>query len=145
MAHSNAAEFAKAVPECVSGCFNIGVAATGCGEDDFDCWCYDKNHETIVDTMSECLDNRERKLKESCSKDEMFRMAHFPLLLEDLRTVLGNLWDCYRADDDIDISSKVVVNFIIASLINHIHCPVTTGYHEVIRKRKFRYIKRRGH
>jgi hypothetical protein len=80
MAHSNAAELAKAVPECVSGCFNIGVAATGCGEDDFDCWCYDKNHETIVDTMSECLDNRERKLKESCSKDEMFRMAHFPFV-----------------------------------------------------------------
>ncbi|EEU40723.1 uncharacterized protein NECHADRAFT_90788 [Fusarium vanettenii 77-13-4] len=76
MAHSNAAELAKAVPECVSGCFNIGVAATGCGEDDFDCWCYDKNHETIVDTMSECLGNRERKLKESCSKDEMFQMEN---------------------------------------------------------------------
>ncbi|RSL68176.1 hypothetical protein CEP53_002692 [Fusarium sp. AF-6] len=73
MAHSNAAELAKAVPECVGGCFNIGVAATGCGEDDFDCWCYDKNHETVVDTMTECLGNRERKLNESCSEDEMFQ------------------------------------------------------------------------
>ncbi|RSM11612.1 hypothetical protein CDV31_006715 [Fusarium ambrosium] len=76
MAHSNAAELAKAVPECVSGCFNIGVAATGCGEDDFDCWCYDKNHETVVDTMSECLGNRERKLNESCSEDEIFQMEN---------------------------------------------------------------------
>ncbi|KAF4472840.1 hypothetical protein FALBO_272 [Fusarium albosuccineum] len=75
MAHPNAAELAKAIPSCVSGCFNIGVAATGCDDNDYDCWCYEKNHETVVDTMTECLDNRERKLDKSCTDDEMFAQA----------------------------------------------------------------------
>ncbi|KAJ3522389.1 hypothetical protein NM208_g12877 [Fusarium decemcellulare] len=76
MAHPNAAELAKAIPSCVSGCFNIGVAATGCDDNDYNCWCYEKNHETVVDTMTECLDNRERKLDKSCTDDEMFEMEN---------------------------------------------------------------------
>ncbi|UPK96252.1 hypothetical protein LCI18_007187 [Fusarium solani-melongenae] len=112
MAHSNAAELAKAVPECVSGCFNIGVAATGCGEDDFDCWCYDKNHETIVDTMSECLDNRERKLKESCSKDEMFQMEN------SYWKICEQYWEAYgTATEPVTKSTSVLKSSLTSSSI----------------------------
>ncbi|KAM5360746.1 hypothetical protein ACJZ2D_013555 [Fusarium nematophilum] len=76
MAHPNSDDLVKKIPQCVSGCFNIGVAATGCSDDDFDCWCYEKNHQTVVDTMNECLDNRERRLDRSCSGDDMFQMEN---------------------------------------------------------------------
>lgn len=72
MANSNAAKLADNIPECVKSCFDNGVAATGCDDSDFDCWCYDKNHQTIVDTMYQCLDNQKAKLSKSCSKDDMF-------------------------------------------------------------------------
>ncbi|KPM45354.1 hypothetical protein AK830_g1204 [Neonectria ditissima] len=76
MANANAKNLIDSIPECVSGCFENGVAATGCDEDDYDCYCYAKNHQTIVDTMSVCLDNKERKLDETCTDDEMFQMEN---------------------------------------------------------------------
>ncbi|KAF4976991.1 hypothetical protein FZEAL_6411 [Fusarium zealandicum] len=76
MAHSNADNLVKKIPKCVSHCFKFGVAATGCSDDDFDCWCYEKNHQIVVDTMAECLDNQERRLEKSCSDDEMFQMEN---------------------------------------------------------------------
>lgn len=78
MANANAKELIASIPECVSGCFQNGVAATGCDTDDYDCYCYANNHQTIVDTMSVCLDNRERKLDVKCTDDEMFRMSAPP-------------------------------------------------------------------
>lgn len=76
MANANAKELIASIPECVSGCFQNGVAATGCDTDDYDCYCYANNHQTIVDTMSVCLDNRERKLDVKCTDDEMFQMEN---------------------------------------------------------------------
>lgn len=76
MANANAKELIASIPECVSGCFQNGVAATGCETDDYDCYCYADNHQTIVDTMSVCLDNRERKLDVKCTDDEMFQMEN---------------------------------------------------------------------
>ncbi|KAH7150416.1 hypothetical protein B0J13DRAFT_288464 [Dactylonectria estremocensis] len=76
MANANAAELIASIPECVSGCFQNGVAATGCDVDDYDCYCYANNHQTIVDTMSICLDNRERKLDVECTDDDMFQMEN---------------------------------------------------------------------
>ncbi|KAF7542255.1 hypothetical protein G7Z17_g11741 [Cylindrodendrum hubeiense] len=76
MANANAKELIASIPECVSGCFENGVAATGCDTDDYDCYCYANNHQTIVDTMYTCLDNKERKLDVSCTDDEMFQMEN---------------------------------------------------------------------
>lgn len=74
MAHRNAASLVKQIPECVAPCFNLAVGATGCEDEDYDCWCYAKNHQTIVDTQEECLINRQRKLSKFCTDDEMHRM-----------------------------------------------------------------------
>ncbi|KAF4451794.1 hypothetical protein F53441_5269 [Fusarium austroafricanum] len=73
MANKNAKSLAGAIPECISGCFEIGVATTGCAKDDYDCWCYKHNHQTIVDTVEQCLGNKERRTKEKCTKDENFQ------------------------------------------------------------------------
>lgn len=73
MANKNAKELIDGIPSCVSGCFENGVDATGCNETDYDCYCYDDNHQTIVDTMEVCLINRARSLGKNCTKDEMFR------------------------------------------------------------------------
>ncbi|KAK7429938.1 hypothetical protein QQZ08_003560 [Neonectria magnoliae] len=76
MANANAKQLIASIPECVSGCFENGVAATGCDEDDYDCYCYANNHQTIVDTMEVCLKNKERKLDETCTDDDMFQMEN---------------------------------------------------------------------
>ncbi|KAK7403086.1 hypothetical protein QQX98_011151 [Neonectria punicea] len=76
MANANAKQLIASIPECVSGCFENGVAATGCDEDDYDCYCYANNHQTIVDTMEVCLKNKERRLDETCTDDDMFRMLN---------------------------------------------------------------------
>ncbi|KAF5023702.1 hypothetical protein F66182_4268 [Fusarium sp. NRRL 66182] len=79
MAHANAEKLIEAIPECMRGCFDIGVAATGCDDTDYDCWCYEdvkNNHQILVSTMYECLDNRERRTKKKCTKDEYFGMEN---------------------------------------------------------------------
>ncbi|KAF5970942.1 hypothetical protein FBULB1_9506 [Fusarium bulbicola] len=72
MANKNAKSLYEAIPECISGCFDISVANTGCAKDDYDCWCYKPNHQTIVDTLEQCLSNKERKTKEKCTEDDEF-------------------------------------------------------------------------
>ncbi|KAM0298527.1 hypothetical protein ACHAPM_008597 [Fusarium culmorum] len=72
MANKNAKHLYEAIPECVSGCFDISIAATGCGDSDYDCWCYKPNHQTVVDTLEQCLQNRERRTKKKCTEDDMF-------------------------------------------------------------------------
>ncbi|KAG5753252.1 hypothetical protein H9Q69_004826 [Fusarium xylarioides] len=72
MANKNAKSLYEAIPECISGCFDISVANTGCANDDYDCWCYKPNHQTIVDTLEQCLSNKERKTKKKCTEDEEF-------------------------------------------------------------------------
>ncbi|KAG7415858.1 hypothetical protein Forpe1208_v006462 [Fusarium oxysporum f. sp. rapae] len=72
MANKNAKSLYEAIPECISGCFDISVAATGCAKDDYDCWCYKPNHQTIVDTLEQCLSNKERKTKKKCTEDDEF-------------------------------------------------------------------------
>ncbi|RGP74243.1 hypothetical protein FLONG3_6155 [Fusarium longipes] len=72
MANKNAKHLYQSIPECVAGCFDISVAATGCDDTDYDCWCYKPNHQTIVDTLEQCLGNRERRTSKTCTEDEMF-------------------------------------------------------------------------
>ncbi|KAF5598207.1 hypothetical protein FPANT_3836 [Fusarium pseudoanthophilum] len=72
MANKNAKSLYEAIPECISGCFDISVANTGCATDDYDCWCYKPNHQTIVDTLEQCLSNKERKTKKKCTEDDEF-------------------------------------------------------------------------
>ncbi|KAL5608080.1 hypothetical protein FOBRF1_008577 [Fusarium oxysporum] len=72
MANKNAKSLYEAIPECISGCFDISVATTGCAKDDYDCWCYKPNHQTIVDTLGQCLSNKERKTKKKCTEDDEF-------------------------------------------------------------------------
>ncbi|KAF5647277.1 hypothetical protein F52700_1579 [Fusarium sp. NRRL 52700] len=72
MANKNAKSLHEAIPECISGCFDISVANTGCAKDDYDCWCYKPNHQTIVDTLEQCLSNKERKTKKKCTEDDEF-------------------------------------------------------------------------
>ncbi|KAJ4270189.1 hypothetical protein NW762_001865 [Fusarium torreyae] len=72
MANPNAATLSKAIPDCMSSCFNLSIAATGCDDGDYDCWCYAKNHQIVVDTMEQCLANQERKLDKTCSKQDQF-------------------------------------------------------------------------
>ncbi|RGP69762.1 hypothetical protein FSPOR_4403 [Fusarium sporotrichioides] len=72
MANKNAKHLYEAIPECVAGCFDISVAATGCGDTDYDCWCYKPNHQTVVDTLEQCLGNRERRTQKKCTEDDMF-------------------------------------------------------------------------
>ncbi|KAF4423798.1 hypothetical protein FACUT_10409 [Fusarium acutatum] len=72
MANKNAKSLYEAIPECISGCFDISVANTGCAKDDYDCWCYKPNHQTIVDTLDQCLSNKERKTKKKCTEDDEF-------------------------------------------------------------------------
>ncbi|KAF9773164.1 hypothetical protein IL306_009070 [Fusarium sp. DS 682] len=73
MANKNAKSLYEAIPECISGCFDIGVADTGCAKDDYDCWCYKPNHQTIVDTVEQCLGNKERRTKKKCTEDDSFQ------------------------------------------------------------------------
>ncbi|QGI60284.1 hypothetical protein CEK27_004255 [Fusarium fujikuroi] len=72
MANKNAKSLYEAIPECISGCFDISVANTGCANNDYDCWCYKPNHQTIVDTLEQCLSNKERKTKKKCTEDDEF-------------------------------------------------------------------------
>ncbi|KAL6923616.1 hypothetical protein ACHAPO_007853 [Fusarium lateritium] len=72
MANKNAKHLYETIPECVAGCFDISVAATGCGDTDYDCWCYKPNHQTVVDTLEQCLGNRERRTNKKCTEDDMF-------------------------------------------------------------------------
>ncbi|KAF4969598.1 hypothetical protein FSARC_3177 [Fusarium sarcochroum] len=73
MANAGAKSLAEAIPECMSSCWDISIASTGCDDGDYDCWCYAKNHQTVVDTMEQCLGNQERKLKQTCSKADQFK------------------------------------------------------------------------
>jgi hypothetical protein len=73
MANKNAKHLAEVIPQCVAGCFDIGVAATGCDDNDYDCWCYKANHQTVVDTVEVCLINQKRRTQKECTDDEMFR------------------------------------------------------------------------
>ncbi|KAJ4012766.1 hypothetical protein NW752_006034 [Fusarium irregulare] len=73
MANKNAKHLAEVIPQCVAGCFDIGVAATGCDDDDYDCWCYKANHQTVVDTVEVCLINQKRRTQKECTDDEMFQ------------------------------------------------------------------------
>lgn len=72
MAHPNAAKLAANIPDCIKGCFDTGVAATGCDDGDYDCWCYDDPHQTIVDTQEVCLINKKNKLGIECSDEDKF-------------------------------------------------------------------------
>ncbi|KAF4995811.1 hypothetical protein FGRMN_4873 [Fusarium graminum] len=72
MANKNAKALYGAIPKCYTSCFDISVANTGCPTDDYDCWCYKHNHQTIVDTLEECLINQKNRTGKQCTKDDQF-------------------------------------------------------------------------
>lgn len=74
MVAANAGQLLDGIPACVKGCFQNGVDATGCDKTDYDCYCYAKNHEIIVDTVEVCLINQERRLEKNCTEMDMFRV-----------------------------------------------------------------------
>ncbi|KAM0195297.1 hypothetical protein ACHAPI_006602 [Fusarium lateritium] len=74
MASKNAKSLYEAVPKCISPCFDKALANTGCPDDDYDCWCYKTNHQTVVDSLEICLKGVEVKTGKTCSKDDHYGM-----------------------------------------------------------------------
>ncbi|KAM0247956.1 hypothetical protein ACHAP5_003740 [Fusarium lateritium] len=72
MASKNAKALYEAVPKCISPCFDKALANTGCPDEDYDCWCYKHNHQTVVDSLEICLKGVEVKTGKTCSKDEHY-------------------------------------------------------------------------
>ncbi|KAM0350104.1 hypothetical protein ACHAPU_003267 [Fusarium lateritium] len=72
MANKNAKSLYEAIPKCYTSCFDLSIANTGCPDGDYDCWCYKHNHQTVVDTLEECLINQKLQTGKKCTKDDQF-------------------------------------------------------------------------